>query len=117
MNWEYYVQVAYLVRIWESCIRLDLRPVFEGKLMDLTAQRGDDLVWCIEVKEKASQLGRLLGKLESWDSDVDLGASDRGNDALRKAKYLVKQRPPFVSGIANWRGTLKPRSLPQLRSI
>ena len=101
VNWEYYIQVAYLVRIWEPCIRQELRPVFEDELMDLAVRRGKELIWCIEVKEKASQLKGLLSKLESLATDVDMRAADRGNDALRKAKYLVKQRPLFFSGIAN----------------
>ena len=101
VNWEYYVQVAYLVRIWEPCLQEELTPVFEDKLMDLAVRRGEELVWCIEVKEKASQLKRLLTKLESLADDVRMGAADRGNDPLRKAKYLIKQRPPFFSGIAN----------------
>lgn len=31
---------------------------------------------------------------------VDLAAPDRGNDALRKAKYLVRRRPEYFCGVA-----------------
>ena len=43
---------------------------------------------------------KLLAELESHGSGVDLDAPDRGNDPLRKAKYLVKHRPKFFSGVA-----------------
>ena len=68
--------------------------------MDLAVRAEGQLLWCIEVKEQAIQLDELLAGLESHSNGVDLDAPDRGNDPLRKAKYLVKHRPKFFSGVA-----------------
>ncbi|MBI4390341.1 MAG: hypothetical protein HY575_00495 [candidate division NC10 bacterium] len=77
-----------------------LNLTFEDGLMDLAVRRGAQLLWGIEVKEQPAQLDRLLAELGSHGSGVDLKAPDRGNDPLRKAKYLVRHRPEFFSGVA-----------------
>lgn len=99
-NWEYYVQVAFFARLWEPCQEASLRLTFEDELMDLAVRRHGRLLWCIEVKEQAPQLERLLAEIESHGAGVDIEAPDRGNDPLRKAKYLVRHRPKFFSGVA-----------------
>jgi hypothetical protein len=73
---------------------------FEDELMDITVRRDGELLWCLEVKERADQLERLLKGVAANGSHVELGAPDRGRDALRKAKYLVKNRPEYFTGIA-----------------
>ncbi len=99
-NWEYYVQVAFFARLFQPCREATLGLSFEDDLMDLAVRAEGHLLWCIEVKEKAVQLDKLLAELESHGNGVDLDAPDRGNDPLRKAKYLVKHRPKFFSGVA-----------------
>ncbi len=99
-NWEYYVQVALFARLFQPCREATLGLGFEDDLMDLAVRAGGDLLWCIEVKEQAAQLEKLLAELESHGDGVDLDAPDRRNDPLRKAKYLVKHRPKFFSGVA-----------------
>lgn len=99
-NWEYYVQVAFFARLWGPCRHAAVSLTFEDELMDLAVRREGQLLWCIEVKERPAQLERLLRKIESHGAGVNLQAPDRGNDPLRKAKYLVTRRPEFFSGVA-----------------
>ena len=99
-NWEYYVQVAFFARLWEPCQKAALRLTFEDELMDLAVRRHSQLLWCIEVKEQAPQLEQLLAEIKSHGARVDLEAPDRGNDPLRKAKYLMRHRPESFSGVA-----------------
>lgn len=99
-NWEYYVQVAFFVRLWTPCQKAGLSLTLEDGLMDLAIWRKNQLLWCIEVKERAVQIDRLLADLAVHGTKVDFESPDRGKDALRKAKYLMKHRPKFFSGVA-----------------
>ena len=95
VNWEYFPQVAEYVRLSRVAARHDLRLAFEDELMDLALYREDKLVVCCEVKEKSAQLGRLLQGIMTYESGIDWDAPDRGNDPLRKAKYLSEKRPEY----------------------
>ena len=100
-NWEYYVQVAHFVRLWSACKRTGSRLTFEDELMDLSVRRSGQLLWCIEVKEQKYQGEKLVANLISLGATgIDVSAPDRGNDPLRKAKYLVKHTPEFFSVVA-----------------
>ena len=99
-NWEYYVQVAEYVRLSRFAAAAGLTVTFEDDLMDLALYRDGELQVCVEVKERRIQLQRLLQRLRAHEAAVDLEAPDRGNDSLRKAKYLVKRRPPYLCGVA-----------------
>jgi hypothetical protein len=100
LNWEYFVQLAEYLRVREAVVRHGLTVSFEDALMDVTVRRSSDLLWAIEVKEQARQLPVLLDQLREYAPDVDLEAPDRGNDPLRKAKYLAKHQPPYFSVVA-----------------
>jgi len=99
-NWEYFVQVAEFVRLSEVAARSGHTITFEDQLMDLGVYDGERLLVCVEVKERATQLQDLVKKLRTFESAVSLSAPDRGNDALRKAKYLVGRRPMYFCGVA-----------------
>jgi hypothetical protein len=78
---------------------------FEDDLMDVSVRSNGQLVWYIEVKETPAQTAHLLRKLETLSGDVDLARPDRTDDFLRKAKYLVRHRPPnlsLVGGETRW---------------
>jgi hypothetical protein len=100
LNWEYFVQLAEYLRIREAVVRHGLSVSFEDALMDVTVRRDTELLWAVEVKEQAQQLSVLLDQLREHAPSVDLGAPDRGNDPLRKAKYLSTHRPPYFSLVA-----------------
>jgi hypothetical protein len=99
-NWEYYVQAALFARLWEPCRKASLRLTFEDALMDITIRSQGELLWCVEVKEREPQLAKLLNALVAHGVSVDLDAPDRGNDPLRKAKYLIRHKPEFFSAVA-----------------
>ncbi len=98
-NWEYFVQVAVwldLVRSLPSAVTIG----FEDELMDVSVRSPDSSVlWCVEVKERGDQLPAMLTAVREHGKHVDLEAADRGDDPLRKAKYLVRQRPPWFTAI------------------
>lgn len=96
-NWEYFFQVAEFVR---TRLALDgsYDVGFEDGLMDVSVRREGRLLWYTEVKTSRSQIQVLLAKLALLgDVGVPDAQPDRGNDALRKAKYLVRHRPPHLT--------------------
>lgn len=99
-NWEYYVQVAEFVRLTFSTETHDTRLTFEDDLMDIGIYRHDKLVVCCEVKETSAQATQLLSGIKRYQSGVDWTTPDRGNDALRKFKYLIKRRPKYFCVVA-----------------
>jgi hypothetical protein len=99
-NWEYYVQVAEYVRLSNALAGRGYELTFEDDLMDVGIYRDGQLVVCCEIKEKSSQAVRLVSRMRAYQSRVDLSEPDRGNDALRKAKYLVRKRPKYFYLVA-----------------
>ncbi len=99
-NWEYFVQAAEFVRLSRLAAAHGMTVTFEDQLMDLALYRDGRLVVCCEVKEKASQIQELLKDIKQYEQRRDLSQPDRGNDALRKAKYIVKRRPEYFALVA-----------------
>ena len=66
--------------------------------MDLTIRDGDALVLYVEHKTRLADVKKLLPAfIEYGRSGFDLDDPDKGNDPLRKAKYLV--RTGFASAV------------------
>lgn len=99
-NWEYFVQAAEFVRLGRIAERRHLTVTFEDYLMDLALYDGARLLVCVEVKERASQIELLIRQLRAYESAVPLSGADRGNDPLRKAKYIARRRPEYFCGVA-----------------
>jgi hypothetical protein len=99
-HWEYFVQAAEYVRLCALAAPRGLEVLFEDDLMDVSVYRHDDLLLCCEVKERARELDGLLARILDYAIGVDLHEPDRGNDPLRKAKYLVRHRPPYFALVA-----------------
>jgi hypothetical protein len=94
VNWEYLVQAAEYVRIHEQLAPLGHRVLVEDRLMDITVERDGHLLWYIEIKEKAADLSGFAERIAlCGKAGVDLTLSDRGNDALQKAKYWCATDP------------------------
>ncbi|MEK7423987.1 MAG: hypothetical protein AAB131_09130 [Actinomycetota bacterium] len=102
VNWEYVVQAVDYVRAHESLAQKGFRIGVEDNLMDVTVRSATgDLLWYIESKEKAGDLAKLVNEVRGWGrAGVDDTIDDRHKDGLRKAKYLVRHRPPYFSGSA-----------------
>lgn len=99
-HWEYYVQLAGYIRLVRQLASAGLTIGLEDGLMDVTVRRDRKLLWSVEVKEKAAKLNGLQAAFRHYGPSVPLTEPDRGNDGLRKAKYLVLNRPPFFSLLA-----------------
>jgi hypothetical protein len=101
-HWEYFVQAVDYVRVRQSLAPKGYLIGVEDNLMDVTVRRSDgELLWYIESKEKSTELEKLMATVRAWGRNgVDFGHDDRGKDGLRKAKYLLKNRPPYFSGSA-----------------
>jgi len=94
-NWEYYIQVAEYVRLWRAFGNETYVLTFEDALMDIGVYKDNKLLVCCEIKEKSSQAEKLIAGIKTYQAELDMTAPDRGNDPLRKAKYIVHQRPMF----------------------
>lgn len=91
--------MAEYIRLYEAFQTKDVKLSFEDDLMDIGIYRKKKLWVCCEIKEKSSQAQNLIRgvkKLENTDIFPELDSkSDRGNDPLRKAKYIVKLKPDY----------------------
>jgi hypothetical protein len=99
-NWEYFVQVAEYVRLVLLTRDLGFQLAFEDDLMDIGVYHEGRLILCCEVKETPRQASLLLRALKRYEAGVDWTQPDRGNDPLRKAKYILKRRPSYFSVVA-----------------
>ena len=94
-NWEYYVQVAEYVRLFPIAQYRGLEMGFEDELMDLTLREGERLLVCCEVKVNEIEMKNLVNKMKKYEPKIDRTADDRGNDPLRKAKYIDEHKPEY----------------------
>lgn len=99
-NWEYFVQVAEYIRLFPIAAKRGLQLTFEDKLMDICLHDGDELVVCCEVKVDKNQAEGLIAGIKQYEKGIDYHAVDGGNDPLRKAKYIVGNRPRFFCVVA-----------------
>ncbi len=93
--WEYYIQVSEYTRLFEAFRGKDYELRFEDDLMDIALYHGNDLIVCCETKEKSKQAQSLIRGIKKYESASSLPEKDRGNDSLRKAKYIVEHKPPY----------------------
>jgi len=99
-NWEYYIQVGEYVRLWQTFANSDHVITFEDSLMDIGVYKDSKLLVFCEIKEKSSQAQKLIAGIKAYETVIDLTTTDRGNDALRKAKYIVRLKPLFFYLVA-----------------
>jgi len=99
-NWEYFVQVAEFIRLHTTADINNLSITFEDDNMDIALYQNDKLIVCCEVKERIGQLQKLIKGIKEHQCGVVLSTADRGNDPLRKAKYIVRRKPEYFIGVA-----------------
>ena len=98
--WELHVQLADYSRIRTVAERHRLITRLEDQLMDITVYAGSKLLLYVENKTKNEDALRLLGRMKEYgETGFDLEDPDKGNDPLRKAKYLVRDgaRPQYFA--------------------
>ena len=89
--WELYIQLADYAWLRTVAERYGLHVRLEDGLMDLTVRTSDSLVLYVEHKLTKEKAEELLFKMSEYGRrGFDLADKDRGNDPLRKAKYLVR---------------------------
>ena len=93
--WEYFVQLAEYIRLHEVFQGKKVTLKFEDDLMDIGLYKKKTLWICCEIKEKSTQAQNLIHKVKKYQAVRELPDSDRGNDPLRKAKYIVKLKPKY----------------------
>lgn len=99
-NWEWFIHAAEFVRFSHIANVNNLTAIFEDDLMDIALYKNKKLVVCCEVKEKANQLQKLIKGIKTYKNNIDFTINDRGNDPLRKAKYIIKRKPEYFCGVA-----------------
>ena len=101
--WELFVQLADYGWLRSIAERYGQRVWLEDRLMDLTVSAGDRLILYVEHKEKSAFAEKLLEGMRYYgDTGFKLDDPDRGNDPLRKAKYLVRDRAhPIYFGLSS----------------
>jgi hypothetical protein len=99
MNWEYLVQAAEYARVYAALSSKGFLVAVEDRLMDITVSDSDGkLLWYIEAEERAADVPAFVERLGRYGrTGVDLDAPDRNNDPLRKAKYVLRYRPQYLS--------------------
>ncbi len=96
--WELYVQLGDYAQVRTVAERFGQEVRLEDHLMDLTVYADSRLVLYVEQKRNAGLASELLRKVEAYgQAGFAQDDYDRNNDALRKAKYLVRDgaRPLF----------------------
>jgi hypothetical protein len=93
--WEYYVHISEYIRLYESFKSKNIELKFEDNLMDIGLYKDGNLWVCCEIKEKSSQAKKLIREIKQYQIASELPDSDRGNDYLRKAKYIAKFKPEY----------------------
>lgn len=89
--WELFVQLADYGWLRSIAERHRQEVRLEDRLMDLTVSSSDRLILYVEHKEKAALAKKLLEGVKYYGkTGFDLNDPDKGNDPLKKAKYLVK---------------------------
>jgi hypothetical protein len=99
-TWEYYVQVAEFIRLYESLKEKGYGIKFEDELMDIGVYEREILQACCEVKEKSSKAEELIRGIRKFQRSATLPEEDRGNDPLRKAKYISRLKPLYFYVVA-----------------
>ena len=89
--WELFVQLADYGWLRSIAKRYGQQVRLEDRLMDLTVSAGDRLILYVEHKEKSATAEKLLERMRYYgETGFSLDDPDRGNDPLKKAKYLVR---------------------------
>jgi hypothetical protein len=94
--WESYIQLADYARLRTVAEPRGLKVQLEYHLMDITVWAGENLILYVENKVTRNQAQSLLKKVHGYgDTGFNLDDPDKGNDPLRKAKYLVRDHPKY----------------------
>lgn len=97
--WELYVQLADYSRLRTAAEPRGLTVRLEDHQMDITVWAGEEFLLYVENKTTEAQARALLRKVQEYgEAGFSMDLPDRGNDPLRKAKYLFSRpsRPRYL---------------------
>ena len=94
------MHVAEFIRLHTIAAERGLSVTFENDTMDIALYQDNRLLIYCEVKERVSQIQKLIKEIKVYQSGVDFAAPDRGNDPLHKAKCIVQRKPEYFVGVA-----------------
>ncbi len=106
-NWEYFVQIAAFRDLMleygflPEWMKFEYHePMPNGELaVDIGVKIPNGPKIFLEVKETKTQWEILISQVKGIGMQgIDLTGPDRGNDPLRKAKYIVAGRPDYFVG-------------------
>lgn len=102
-NWEYFIQLVEFSRLVQLLKdRNEYKVLFaKGVTIDIGVYRKGKLFVLVETKESEAQIPELLKEIRRYEDGIDYTISDRHNDALRKAKYIMAERPKYFALVAN----------------
>ncbi len=97
LNREYLVQIAAYVELINKYGYPLERCKFEYHLMDVVVfqENGSHYIY-VEAKKADNELQKLSESISKYSENVPMDVGDRGNDPLRKCKYIVKDRPKYL---------------------
>jgi hypothetical protein len=93
--WECFIQAAEYVRLYETFKDKDYVLTCEDDLMDIALYRDNKLIIYCAIKEQLHQAKKLVESIKEYEHSIDFSLDDRGHDALRKAKYIIKFKPEY----------------------
>jgi hypothetical protein len=93
--WECFIQAAEYVRLCEAFKDKGYVLTFEDDLMDIALYCDNNLIVCCAIKEQLYQAKKLVESIKEYEHSIDFALDDRGHDALRKAKYIIKFKPEY----------------------
>lgn len=97
LNREYLVQIAAYVELITEYGYPSERCKFEYHLMDVVVFQKDGSPHIyVEAKKKDDELEKLTNSISKYSDNVPMDAKDRGNDPLRKCKYIVNDKPKYL---------------------
>jgi hypothetical protein len=96
-NWEYFIEVPEFLRYQHLASKHGMKAFFESpEEVDVSLRdRSNKTVLICEVKVNPDSILKILSGLKEYERKVDMIVGDRGNDPLRKAKYIVRTRPDW----------------------
>ncbi|GAI44378.1 unnamed protein product [marine sediment metagenome] len=62
--------------------------------MDIGLYQADRLLVCYEIK-RPEEIQKIIPRIFTYEKEIDFNKPDRNNQALRKAKYIVKHKPEY----------------------
>jgi hypothetical protein len=99
--WEYFIQVAEYVRLYNILDLNKYNLIFETDNMDICIFLDDKLIVYGEAKEKPGDIFKLIEGIEFYGRGISIPHKKRNDDALNKSHNIIKYRPNYFYIFSN----------------